>query len=50
MRGAPSSAPGTAVSVRRLVDDDWRQNAELAFRLDRGLRVGYRGFYGCEAN
>lgn len=48
---AEFSAPGATVSVRRLGDDaDWRQNAELVFRLDRGLSVGYRGFYGCGAN
>ena len=47
---ATFSAPGTTVSVRPLGDEaDWRQNAELAFELDQGLSVGYRGFYGCEA-
>jgi hypothetical protein len=45
---AEFSAPGTAITVRRLGDDaDWRQNAELVFQLDQGLRVGYRGFYSC---
>lgn len=48
---AEFSAPGTTVSVRPLGDEaDWRQNAELVFALDRGLTVGYRGFYGCEAD
>lgn len=49
--GAASfAAPGTTISVRRLGDQtDWRSNAELIFTLDRGLTVGYRGFYGCEA-
>jgi hypothetical protein len=46
---ATFAAPGTTVAVRRLVDDaDWRQNAELVFALDQGLRVGYRGFYSCK--
>jgi hypothetical protein len=43
------SAAGTTVSVRPLGDDaDWRQSSELVFELDEGLKVGYRGFYGCE--
>lgn len=47
---ATFSAPGTTVAVRPLGDEaDWRQNAELVFKLDQGLSVGYRGFYGCEA-
>lgn len=47
---ASFAAPGTTISVRRLGDQtDWRANAELIFTLDRGLTVGYRGFYGCEA-
>lgn len=45
---AEFSAPGTTISVRPLGDEaDWRQNAELIFRLDQGFEVGYRGFYGC---
>jgi hypothetical protein len=56
-RGAPQdgaaefSAPGTRISVRQLGENegDWRQDAELVFELDQGLRVGYRGFYGCDA-
>lgn len=48
---ATYAAPGTTVTIRRLGDEaDWRQNAELVFELDPGLRVGYRGFYGCEAD
>lgn len=47
---ASFAAPGTAISVRPLGDEaDWRANAELTFELDRGLTVGYRGFYSCEA-
>ena len=47
---AEFSAPGIRVSVRPLGEEaDWRQDAELVFELDQGLRVGYRGFYGCEA-
>ena len=48
-RGAVEfSAPGTTVTVSSLGDQsDWRQNAELVFRLDQGLTVGYRGFYTC---
>jgi hypothetical protein len=48
---AAFSAPGTSVTVRPLGDAaDWRQNAELVFELDQGLRVGCRGFYSCEAD
>ncbi|TPE49712.1 DUF305 domain-containing protein [Amaricoccus solimangrovi] len=44
------SAPGTSLTLRPLGEEaDWRQNAELVFRLDQGLEVGYRGFYGCGA-
>ena len=47
---AAFAAPGIAIAVRPLGEEaDWRQNAELVFELDRGLTVGYRGFYGCEA-
>lgn len=43
------SAPGTTISVRPLGDQaDWRSDAELVFRLDQGLTVGYHGFYDCE--
>jgi hypothetical protein len=49
-RAAGFSAPGTTISVRRLdAEADWRQNADLVFELDEGLRVGYRGFYRCQA-
>ena len=45
---ASFSAPGTTVTVRPLGDEaDWRQDSELVFKLDQGLRVGYRGFYRC---
>ena len=48
---AEFTAPGTRITIRPLGEDaDWRQDAELVFELDQGLRVGYRGFYGCEAN
>jgi len=44
------SAPGTTITIWPLGDEaDWRQNADLVFELDRGLEVGYRGFYACEA-
>lgn len=45
---AEFSAPGTTIAVRTLGDEaDWRQNAELVFKIDQGLTVGYRGFYAC---
>jgi hypothetical protein len=48
--GAAFAAPGATVTVRPLGDDAiWRQNAELVFQLDQGLRVGYGGFYSCAA-
>jgi hypothetical protein len=48
--GAAFSAPGATVTVHPLGDEaTWRQNAELVFQLDRGLRVGYGGFYSCAA-
>jgi len=44
------TAPGVTVTVEPLGDDaDWRQNADLVFELDQGLRVGYRGFYACRS-
>lgn len=47
---AAFSAPGMTVSMRPLGEDaDWRQNAELVFRLDGGFEVGYRGFSICGA-
>lgn len=45
---AEFSAPGTALKVRRLGDEaDWHADAELVFRLEQGLTVGYRGYYAC---
>jgi hypothetical protein len=42
-------ADGVTVAVQRLADAaDWRQNADLVFTLDEGLRVGYRGFFACD--
>jgi hypothetical protein len=42
-------ADGVTVAVQRLGDAaDWRQNADLLFTLDEGLRVGYRGFFACD--
>jgi hypothetical protein len=42
------TATGATVTVRQLGEEaDWRADAELVFELDRGLTVGYRGFYGC---
>jgi hypothetical protein len=42
------TAPGTTITVRPLGDEaDWRQNADLVFKLDQGLTVGYRGFSDC---
>lgn len=44
-------ADGVTVAVQRLGDAaDWRQNADLVFTLDEGLRVGYRGFFACDAS
>lgn len=48
--GGKYAAPGTTVTVRPLGDAaDWRSDAELVFELDQGLKVGYRGFYSCNA-
>lgn len=45
---ATFATAGATVTVRQLgAEADWRQNAELVFELDQGLRVGYRGFYSC---
>lgn len=42
------SAPGIGLTVRELGEEaSWRSNAELVFRLEQGLEVGYRGFYAC---
>lgn len=48
---ASFSAPGIAITIRTLGEHaDWRQNADLVFRLDNGLQVGYRGFSECLAH
>nr|WP_111297634.1 DUF305 domain-containing protein [Paracoccus saliphilus] len=48
--GIVFAAPGVTMTIRPLGDEaDWRSDAELVFRLDQGLTVGYRGFYKCEA-
>jgi len=48
--GGKYTAPGTTVIVRPLGDAaDWRSDAELVFELDQGPKVGYRGFYSCNA-
>ena len=46
------SSPGTTIKVQPLGEEeaDWRQEAELVFELEQGLRVGYRGFYACPAS
>lgn len=42
------AAPGVTMTVRRLGDAaSWRSDAELVFALERGLTVGYRGFWTC---
>lgn len=44
------AAPGVSMSVRPLGSEaDWRSDAELVFKLDQGLTVGYRGFYDCQS-
>lgn len=40
-------APGITMTIRDVDDADWRGGAELVFALERGLTVGYRGFYDC---
>jgi hypothetical protein len=41
---------GATLSVRLLGSEgDWRANADLLFRLEQGLEVGYRGFWSCGA-
>lgn len=40
-------APGVTMTVRDVEEADWRGGAELIFALERGLTVGYRGFYDC---
>lgn len=47
--GGVFTAEGARITVRPLgTEADWRQNAELIFELEEGLRVGYRGFYNCQ--
>ncbi|MBM9594175.1 DUF305 domain-containing protein [Roseitranquillus sediminis] len=47
--GATFVADGATATVRPLgAEADWRSDAELVFELERGLQVGYRGFYTCE--
>ena len=42
------TASGTSVTVRTLGEAaSWRSEAELVFRLEQGLNVGYRGFFNC---
>ena len=42
------TAGESALSVRPLGEDaDWRSDAELVFRLEQGLSIGYRGFWTC---
>lgn len=44
------SADGLTMKVRPLgAEADWRSDSELVFALDRGLTVGYRGFWSCSA-
>jgi hypothetical protein len=42
------AAEGLDVTVDPLEEEaDWRSDAELVFALERGLEVGYRGFWSC---
>ncbi|OJH45711.1 DUF305 domain-containing protein [Paracoccus sp. SM22M-07] len=42
------AAQGIRVDIRPLGNDaSWRADAELVFRLEHGLTIGYRGFYDC---
>ncbi len=42
------AADEATVSIRLLGEDaDWRSDAELVFRLEQGLSVGYNGFWTC---
>ena len=46
--GGTFAAPGLTVTVRPLGEEaDWRADADLVFRLEPGLDVGYRGFWTC---
>ncbi|MGK7297244.1 MAG: hypothetical protein ACNS61_15700, partial [Candidatus Wenzhouxiangella sp. M2_3B_020] len=43
------TASGATMTVEPLDEDaDWRSDAELVFALERGLSVGYRGFWTCD--
>lgn len=42
------AAQGVTMTVREVDDAGWRGKAELVFALERGLTVGYRGFYDCD--
>lgn len=47
--GLTFQSDGATLSVRELPEGeaDWRQDAELVFRLEQGLTIGYRGFWSC---
>ncbi len=42
------SASGITMTLREVLDADWRGETELIFALEEGLTVGYRGFYDCD--
>jgi len=48
--GHAFESAGASIVVRELPEGeaDWRQEAELVFKLDEGLTVGYRGFWSCQ--
>lgn len=55
LRGPTLRADGIRMVVQPLrdeapdaVDGVWRRKADLHFELERGLSVGYRGFYVCD--
>lgn len=43
----PQCEPDALVLQTLGEEASWRENAELVFEPDQGLRVGYRGFYKC---
>ena len=43
----PQCGPDALVLQALGEEASWRENAELVFEPDQGLRVGYRGFYKC---
>lgn len=47
--GRVYGVPGLTMEIRPVDDAGWRGDADLIFSLDRGLTVGYRGFYRCGA-